>query len=80
MEKVSGKSKYLLYLLILLVMTFATFEYANITIYGATCCTFGNQCPPGKGRDPVLRCCAPGPYEANCSADKIYYCREGACP
>ena len=76
MKRIPIKARYLLYPLILFAMIFATFEYANITASAATCCEYGNQCPPGKGRVPVLRCCNPGIWEADCSQTRRNYCRE----
>lgn len=59
-------------------LAFAGLEYANVMAFGTsvTCCSFGQDCPQGKGREPILRCCSPGVLEAPCSQDKQYYCRE----
>lgn len=76
MKVISRKAKLLIYPLILLVMGIATFEYINITVLGATCCSYGSQCPEGIGKVPVLRCCNPGVWEAPCSQQKANYCRE----
>jgi len=68
----------LLYVFVVFVMLVSTLEYANVKVWGASiaCCQFGSDCPQGKGREPILRCCAPGLLEADCSQNKRYYCRE----
>ena len=77
MKKNIFRVKLLVYPLILIAMIFATFEYANISIVGAagSCCKYGVDCPEGKGREPILKCCFPW-KEAPCSQTKPNYCRE----
>lgn len=78
MKKLSARSRFVFYPLILLAILFGTSEYANITVFGsfATCCSYGEECPSGKGKNPSLRCCNPINWEADCSSTKRNYCRE----
>ena len=71
------KRRFFIYPIILLVMVFATFEYANIQVFGisATCCTYGNQCG-SETKDSSLKCCAPAYNEAPCSEGVRNYCRQ----
>lgn len=76
MNKKAVQIKFFAYPLILIVIVFAIFEYANITIVNAaTCCKYGVDCPEGQGRVPILKCCFPW-QEAPCSVAKPNYCRE----
>jgi hypothetical protein len=75
MKENINKVRFLLYPIVLCAMIFATFEYANISVFAATCCTYGVDCG-GKGRVPTLKCCTPGLGEAPCSQSQTNYCRE----
>lgn len=60
--------RFFLYVTAVFVMALAASQI-TITHAGAvTCCTFGQDCA-------VSKCCAPQANEADCSADKKYYCR-----
>lgn len=77
MKKYICKIKLMIYPLVLIAMIFAVFEYANISIVGATgnCCTYGIDCKgEGTREQPTLRCCFPW-QEAPCSESKRNYCR-----
>jgi uncharacterized protein YpuA (DUF1002 family) len=70
------KKKSLLYVFTILIMAFATIEYANINVFAYNiCCSLGQDCK-GKNKADDLRCCNPTQWEADCSQLKKNYCRE----
>jgi hypothetical protein len=65
-----------LYLVLVIAMAYAGLQLGSPkTAYGATCCTYGEDCPT-KG---ATHCCNPGITEADCSQAKPNYCRLSAC-
>jgi len=78
MKKKIIPMRVLFYIFTLFVLVFVGLEYYNINIVRASgsCCNFGVDCPEGKGRDPILKCCKPQFNEAPCSQAKPNYCRE----